>query len=758
MKNEFIENIEEPELRLTDYLHTINRYKWLVILIFLVVFGSSFIYTARAPRIYNATAKVLIEDKVSNNLLFSTYSNRTSSINNNIHILKSIPVLKIAHQFLQKSSNYESLPISSMGNPENYLRNNMSVVTERDTDILIINFQSISPEEAREVANALANALIQQDTDYARIEFRSTREFLANQLDEEDRRLRASEEDLRAYKIEHGISILSEETQKLIERSSEIEVLLSAAEIDLKVSNDNLTYLQAELSSQDELLEDVNSILTSPLLEKMKDEIVQNQSRYVNLLTRSDYSPNHPELVSLSKTIENGKEKLNGEIKRIISVKSGSSDPLKYRSNLIEKISAARMDKNINESKVNSLLQAVEENNRRMAVLPDTEVELARLERNNAINVKIFTMLKEKYADAQIAEKSKVGNIRIVEEARTPSAPIKPNKKMNMIIALMLGVGMGVGAALLLHSFDPKITTFDDVRKYVGLPILGTIPYISVSESDIEEIDKAMDLENDSDRKKLEQFKQQIEARLITNYAPKSSASEAFRILRTNIISKKIPDKPLSVVITSAGPKEGKTTIHSNMAIALAQTGAKTILVDLDLRRPMVHNLFSFKKENGISDYLTDPQAKLDTFVKSTDIPNLKIITSGYIPPNPSELLGSPRMDEALAELKSKYDYILLDSPPVIAVTDTMVLARKTDMLTLVVRIRRADKMVIKRAKELLENIDITISGAIINGIYPQKYYSSYEYNYYYYYYYGKKEEKKKRFLPKFARKNKPFS
>jgi len=170
---------------------------------------------------------------------------------------------------------------------------------------------------------------------------------------------------------------------------------------------------------------------------------------------------------------------------------------------------------------------------------------------------------------------------------------------------------------------------------------------------------------------------------------------------------------------------------------------AKVILVDLDLRRPMIHKLVNLDKEHGISDFLVDKTSQLETFIKRSHIPHLDVITSGFVPPNPSELLASRRMDEALDILKSKYDYILLDSPPVIAVTDTMVMARKSDMLTLVVRVGQADKNVIKRAKELLENINISLAGAVINGIHPQKYYSTYEYNYYYYYYYGQKKDKK---------------
>jgi len=753
----FNEDFEEQEIKLTDYLNIIIRFKWIVASIFLAIFVVSFIYTAKAPRIYKATSKVLLEEKMGSNLFFTSMSNKASSINNQIQILQSFPVMKITNQILSRNEEYRSFPISQIeGLPESYLKDNLEIDTERETDILIINFESTNPLEAKEVANAAAHALMQQDTDYARREFRNAREFLANQLDEHDRRLRSAEEELRIYKIEHGVSMLSEETQKLIEQTSDLTAMLSEAETELSVANNHLDFLKIELNVQDDFLSDVNSVLSSPLLEQLKQETIALQIQYVNFLTKSDYSPDHPELIALKNSIESAKMKLNEEIQRILVVKSGSADPLMFRSSLIEKISTAQIEQNIKSSKVISLRAAVEKYNEKMSQLPDTEVQLARLERNYKINEKTYTMLIEKYEEAKIAEKSKLGKIRIVEEARVPGAPIKPNKKMNMMIAIVLGLGLGIGAALLVHSLDSKIRTFDDVRKYVSLPVLGTIPLIQTDDIELDNIEQKIEAANGSEKEKYKIILQQVQERLITNYSPKSSTAEAFRILRTNIISRKKNSDCTTLLITSSGPKEGKSTIQANMATALAQMDAKVILVDLDLRRPMVHTIMGFDKEIGISDFLIDKSTEIEKVIKKSNVKNLDIITSGIIPPNPSELLASKRMDEAIESLKEKYDYILFDSPPVIAVTDSMVMANKVDLLILAIRVDQADKNVVKRTKELLENIKVDIAGVVINGIQPHKYYNSYEYNYYYYYYYGKSEEKKSK--NKFFGKNKPLS
>ena len=753
----FNEDFEEQEINLKDYLNIIIRFKWIVVIIFLTIFIGSFIYTVKAPRIYKATSKVLLEEKMGSNLFFSSMGNKASSINNQIQIIQSFPVLKIANQILSKLEGYKSFPISQTeGIPEIYFRSNLEIETERDTDILIISFESTNPLEAKEAANAAANALMQQDTDYARIEFRKAREFLADQLDEHDRRLRSTEEELRNYKIEHRVSMLSEETQKLIEQSADLAADLTKAETELDVVNNHLSFLKEELFEQDKSLADVNSILSSPLLDQLKKETVALQTKYTNFITKSEYTANHPELIALKKSIESSKTKLNEEIQKTLKIKSGSSDPLVFRSTLIEKISIAQIEQNVKSSKVISLSKAVERYNEKMSYLPITEIQLARLERNFKVNEKIYTMLIEKYEEANIAEKSKIGKIRIVEEARFPEAPIKPNKKMNMIIAIVLGLGLGIGVSLLIYSLDSKIRTFDDVRKYVSLPVLGTIPTIQTDDIELDNLKQKIATAEGDEKERFETIHQQIRAKLITNYSPKSSTAEAFRILRTNLISRKKNSACTTILVTSSGPKEGKSTVQSNMATALAQMDAKVIIVDLDLRRPMVHTIMGLDKEIGMCDFLMDKSTEIESVIKKSTINNLDIITSGIIPPNPSELLASNRMDEAIEILKEKYDYILFDSPPVLAVTDSMVMANKVDLLVLVVRVDLADKNVVKRAKELLENIHVDIAGVVINGMQPHRYYNRYEYNYYYYYYYGNSEEKKPK--NKFFSKNKSLS
>ena len=751
MQNIKFDTVDTEEISLKDYINIVLRYKWLIIAVFIITVSLGLFYLSKAHKIYQASSTILIENKMSNQVLFGMPNQSKSDINNNIEILKSYPVMEIAYEILKKDKNFRALPISKLGKKQAvyYLKGGVSIENKMNTDILTVNFTSENPLEAKLIADAIAEALKKLNTDYARLEFTSVREFLATQLEEAEMRLRSSEEELRLFKIENGISILSEETKKMIEVSSDLKSMLASAETDLTVAKNHLQFLLKELNQQDSLLVNVNAVLTTPTLNQLIQQIIQKQAQYLAFLAQPEYNEDHPQLKSLKREIDNSKKKLKEELKKIIKFKSSSSNPLDYRTELTLKISAAKIDKNIAEAKVNSLNREIEKYDKKMLLLPDTELQLARLERNYKIDEKTYSRLNEKYEDAKIAEKSKIGNVRIIEKAIQPVSPIKPKKKMILLVSIVLGLSIGIGLGLLLNSLDSKIRTYEDIKRYVNVPVLGTIPFINIDDSYVEYVDRLLkEASNEREKAKIMFLQQMIESRLITQYAPKSSTSESFRILRTNIVAKKKEGQPLSVVITSSGPKEGKSTIISNLSVTLAQMNAKVAIVDLDLRRPMVHTLFGYNKENGVTDILNDDKPVgeiMDDYVKKSLIKNLDVITSGFIPPYPSELLSGKRMLEFMHELRERYDYILYDAPPVIAVTDTLIIAKHTDMLLLVARVELAEKLVIKRIKEIFDHLNIDITGVIINGIRPHRYYSSYEYNYYYYYYYGTTKQKKKK-------------
>jgi polysaccharide biosynthesis transport protein len=734
--NEFqTDNTQAQDIRLADYFRIIMQYRLIVILVFLFMVLAAFVATIRSPKIYRASTRILMETQQQSMFMLQAQAS-DNSVNNQMEILRSRYVVDKAVGLLQKHEDYNDLPIAALTDPGSGILGRVSVDTKRETDIVSISCESTNPKETQYIANAMAYALIEQNTANARTELTAIRQFLEDQLELKTRILRNSEDDLRRYKLDQGITVLSEETTQLIQHAADVESDLKLAETDLEIADQSLNYFYRELGRQDSLLLNVNSLLTSPLLDKLRSDIVDAQTRQSRLLAKPNYDMNHPELEALNKEIENSKTQLNEEVKRLVKVRIGSTDPLAYRSDLIQRIATTHIDRTVAQSKVAGLKEAIEQYNKQLRLLPDTELELARLQRAYEMNERVQSMLTEKYEDAKISEQAKMGAIRMVDEATLPTSPIKPRKMVNMLIGLMLGLVGGIGAAFIYHSLDIKLRTLDDMENYVRSPILGTIPYIHVSESDIEELEGMIQKSEGEEKKQLQMSQYNMIARLITFYAPKSPVAEAYRTLRTNLISKRPKEGPLTVLITSSGPREGKSTSNANLAIALAKMEAKVVLIDLDLRRPMIHNLFNRKKERGCSEFLIDTDTKLDDIVKQTHIPNLDVITSGLVPPNPSEIISSKRMDEFFDALRAKYDYILIDSPPIIAVTDALIIAKKVDMIVLVVRVGVTDRQIIKRTNEILSTVDIKLTGAIVNGIEVQKYYSGYGYYYYYYYYY----------------------
>ena len=754
------EETVDSEFNILDYLRIALQYRFLIIGVFIIIVIANIIYTNRQAKIYQATGTVLLEEKTGNELfMLSSTSSSKKSINNTIVILHSKPVAALAYQILLKHPQADKLPITKFDNPIDEMKK-ISASPVRDSDVLTLSYESTSPLEAMVVVNSVSEALYKQNTQYARRELTNIRQFLENQLDTITRRLQTSEEELRAYKVEYGLVQLESETENLIAISSNVNADLERAETELQVKNKELTFLKSQLSAQDSLLIDVNYVLTVPYISELQKDVLSIQALLSKLLTKNDYQSNHPQIVELNRELDKTKKKLNGEISKMVSMREGISDPLNYRAGLIERIAIAQMAKQIILAQVEGLRATVEKYDQKLTTIPDKELELARLMRNLTLDEKIYTMMVEKYEESKVSEQAKIGNVRIIESAELPTFPIKPNKKRNFLIGIVMGLGAGFGLAFLVHTMDTKLKTVEDIHNYVRLPILGTIPMIHESENQIAEMSKMIENAQGENKRQLQKNLAYVGGNLISHYSPKSPVAESYRTLRTNIMSKKKNVGALTVLVTSSGPKEGKSTTASNLAITFANMNTKVCLLDLDLRRPTVHAKFDLKKENGVSDMLIEDDYNIEKYTKKTDVNNLDIITSGFIPPNPAELISSPNMDKLLTALKDYYDYIVFDTPPVVAVTDAMILAKKVDMKIIVIRIGRTEKQVFLRTKELFKNIDESIDGIVVNGIYTQKYYSKYKHNYYYYYYYyyyyGEQATKKlkKKGLSKLLRKD----
>ena len=328
-----------------------------------------------------------------------------------------------------------------------------------------------------------------------------------------------------------------------------------------------------------------------------------------------------------------------------------------------------------------------------MRKLPQAERDLAALTRVSKVSADIYVFLLQKHEEARIARASTISNINVVDLAITPEWPVKPNKQKYVLLGLLFALALGIGLAFFQEYLDNTIKGADEAKRVMGLPLLAIIPRIHTTGS------------TDKEPKKKG---------LITQQEPKSAVAEAFRALRTSLHFSGISKENKIMLVTSAFPQEGKSIISSNLANILAQTKARVLIIDCDLRRSSLHDKFGHSKTPGLSEILTGDVDFTDA-LHNTGIKGLDLITAGTNPPNPSELLGSEPMRQFLLTRREEYDYIVIDAPPVLAVSDAPVLTSVSDLVILIMEAGRVPIKVAQRMRETLANVKAPIAGLVLN-------------------------------------------
>jgi len=405
--------------------------------------------------------------------------------------------------------------------------------------------------------------------------------------------------------------------------------------------------------------------------------------------------------------------------------------------------------------KVIQLQEQIKQMEQQIKGFSGQELEYARLSREVDVNKKLYAMLKEKLEEARITEAQKIGDVSVVNPAALPHTPISGNKSVALPVGMIMGLVLGFSLALLLETMDTSIGTIEDVENVIKLPVLGLVPSIEEAKRKrgfIAELkNRIMPVSKNQEEEKL--------TRLIAHYKPRSPAAEAYRNIHTNL--KLDPTKKV-ILVTSSGPREGKTTVVTNLGIVMAQAGLKTLLVSADLRRPILSKIFGVKKEPGLSELImgtvqledalnniTDimlGEMKFDDIRLTPGIENIWIISSGKLPSNPVEVLDAKGMPALIEKFKSQFDVIIFDAPPVLPVTDASILAPKVDCVVIVYEIGRTSREALMRTKTQLQSIGSKVAGVILNNTRPQtETLSSYPYYYHYKYkYYDKQDSDKK--------------
>jgi len=733
------ENFFEEEIHLRDYLRVIFKRRWLIVTILLIVVVSVTIESFRMTPIFRATAQVMIESDnpkvVDIEEVLRVNKTDADYYQTQYGILKSKALALKVIKFLTLKENPEigdSKKGFSLGaafhEMVGWLKNLFSSAEEkldpqleedkennslikaylsrlkvepiRQSRLVNVSFEGKDPRMVAGIANAHAQLYIESNIERKFSASQQAVGWLNQRIKEEEKKLQHSEESLQAYREKQGlIDIDFGERQGIILQSlNDLNTALTIAQTE-KIEKMQLYSELQKFSGQPELAESLPAVVQNPLIQELKANYIALSGEYSKLSRK--YGLEHPTMVRLSSEMRGVREKIAQEVRKI--------------AQSIETESRLASDKE------KAILAAMETKKKEALNLNQKQIKYDVLRREADTTRALFESLLKRAKEATLTEGLNVTNIVVVDPARVPETPVKPKKAQNTLLALITGLTLGIGLAFFLEYLDNTIKTPDEVERYLKIPLLGVVGSF---------------LTNSPDPKKKE---------MITQVEPKSTIAEAFRTIRTNLLFSSPDVEKKVLLITSVLPLEGKTVLASNLAITFATMGKNVLLIDADLRRPRIHAVFDLERGKGLSALLVGGEST----IRNTDIPSLKVITSGALPPNPAELLNSKKMKEIIERARAQYDLIIIDSPPILSVTDPAILATFSDGVVVTIRASSTPRPAIKKGIQQLSEVGGKVLGCVLNDVNFEKesyYYSNYRYYYHYYYHaYGEEEGKKPR-------------
>ncbi|MCJ7783504.1 MAG: polysaccharide biosynthesis tyrosine autokinase, partial [Desulfobacterales bacterium] len=565
----------------------------------------------------------------------------------------------------------------------------------RNSRLVKIHFDSNFRQLSTQVSNSLAAAYIQQNLEARFISTEQAKEWLTKQLEDLKAKVERADENLQEFGSEHDIISLDEKENVTMQRLTELNETLTKAEAE-RMAKEAL-YKQTGVRNFDSF----PSILENKLIQDLKQAYIHLEAQYMRL--SETFKPEYPEMVRLKNQMETLQKRLKGEIdKMILGIKGDYESSLRREA---------------------LLRQAFQQQKAKALEMKGKAIQYNILKREADTNRELYKGLLLRMKEAGVSAGITASNIQIVDPAELPTQPYKPNKRLNLLLAAVVGLFLGVGLAFFFEYLDNTIKTPEDLEQWVRLPSFGMVPEIS-----------------NGRRGRLEKGAS-YPVELVTFGHPKSMLSEAYRSIRTSILLSSSEKPPKKITITSPNPSEGKTTTVINTAIALSQTGAQVLIIDADMRKPKVHKIFNYENGKGLSNFLSG-HGDLESIVKKSEVPNLFYIPCGPVPPNPSELLGSILFKTMLESLEARFDHILLDSPPVLGFADAIILSTCVNGVILTVLGGKTPRETLQRAKEALQQTNTKILGVVINRVDIRR--SDYGYYYYRYHsYYGKEGKKK---------------
>ena len=733
--SQFSGSQSEPEHGFSPALviRAVRKHWPIMLLIFVASVAGTWFYTSREVRIYEAVSTIQLDPQPLTPLGHqSTESGADSYWSNQEYFATQYQVItsrRVAELVVKKLGlttdrafltnqpagaapppTQAAFKPASLEDAAEALRARLRVEPIQDSRLARVKYVDADPARAQRMLSAVVDTYVEQNLDTSMDATNKTVEWLDVQLKRLQGDLESQEMNLHDFKLKYNLLSVSYDDQSNMVRA-EIQQL-----------NANLTELKAKKEAVSARLTVVKNIDPRdpgeiPATELIgNDTLVELRKAYVTakrdaqMLKAGGKDENHPEVQKLNAQVESARQAIGQELQNI---KNGAELEL---ANVNYQLSG---------------MSALYESARREAMqLNLKELEYSRLHRSKENTEKLFGLVLERSTESGLSKMAPFNNARVLDRPLKPAGPVFPKTSTNLAVGIALGLLLGFAGATGREMLDRTVRTSEDIERELGLAVLGTLP-------DVTREGGALNIGYYGRRARKSRTTapngpiEDARTELLVHTHPKSVVAEAARAIRTNLMFMS-PDKPYRcLLVTSAGPAEGKTTVATSMAIAIAQTGQSVCLVDCDLRKPRVHAVFGERNEQGVTTALLEPD-QLRRFVVETQVPNLSILRAGPTPPNPADLMHSEAFGRVLESLRSQFDRVVIDSPPIGLVTDGVILSTRVDATVLVVRALATRREAAQRAMRSLRDVGANCAGFVLNAVdssaryYYSGYYASY--------------------------------
>lgn len=701
------------QVHLLDYVKVLYKRRWVAGTAFLAVFGLVTVYTFTATPLYEATAQVLIESDENNIVSFEQvveedrqstdyYQTQYRLLESRAlvrrtldqaslwdHVLFNRPdgeggVLEWLSGLWPSASAEGASEAPAADETERQSRaidaylERLSVSPVRNSRLVTVTFESPDASLSARVANAHAAAYIEQNLEFKFLASQEASDWLADRMGEQREEVEQSEQALQQYREQTGAVALEDRENIVVQRLADLNAAATRARTE-RIQKESVYNQIRALQTDRAALDTFPAILDNTFIQQLKGELAELQRQKAQLAEK--LGERHPEMIRVATAIESIETRINAEIQKVVRALQND-----YQAALANE---------------RSLGTALDQQRREAQELNRASIQYGALQRDAQSNRELFQGLLQRTRETDISADLRTNNIRVVDAAEPPRDPSSPNRRNNLALGLLGGLMLGVGLAFLFEYVDGRIKSPDEIRAHLGLPCLGMIPAIKAGPGQPDP--------------------------LLSADTPHVFA-EAIKAIRTNLLFSSAEESSKSVVVTSTGPGEGKTVVSTNLAIALAQAGQRVLLMDCDMRRPRVHTLLSVEGEPGLSNVMVG-DAKASDAVQKTPTQNLWVLPAGKHPPNPAELLGSKRFREFTKNLAEHFDWIILDSPPVMAVTDAVVVAHHAHGTVFVVGAEMTHRGTARQALDQLDTAKARFFGVVLNRVNLDRnpyYYSQY--------------------------------